>query len=209
MPDFTFEMEMGGVVAGIDEVGRGPLAGPVIAAAVVIPPQGFPDQAREALDDSKKLTARKREALEKIILETCHVGFGEVDVAEIDRVNILQATFIAMGKAFSALKIKVDGVLVDGNRKPLLPGIAADAVRCLIKGDGLSFSIAAASVVAKVRRDRIMTELALTYPGYGWEKNAGYGTALHLAGLAQLGVTPHHRMSFAPCRETRDRGSKE
>ncbi|MBC7906496.1 MAG: ribonuclease HII [Rhodospirillaceae bacterium] len=194
MPDMSLELSLGGVVAGIDEVGRGPLAGPVIAAAVIIDLATLPARLVEELDDSKKLSAKKREALSVLVLESCRIGFGEASVAEIDRMNILKATFLAMNRAVAALGIPLDHALVDGNQAPPLPC----PVRCVVGGDGLSLSIAAASVIAKVRRDRMMADLALQHPGYGWETNAGYGSAAHMEALRRLGPTPHHRTSFAP-----------
>lgn len=194
MPDLSLEQRLGGVIAGIDEVGRGPLAGPVIAAAVIIDPATLPARLTEELNDSKKLSAKKREMLAALVLESCVHGFGEASVAEIDRLNILKATFLAMQRAVAALGRPLDAALVDGNQVPPLDC----RVECVIGGDGLSLSIAAASVIAKVRRDRMMAELAAQYPGYGWEKNAGYGTAAHMEGLRKLGPTPHHRSSFAP-----------
>lgn len=194
MPDLSLEKSLTGVVAGIDEVGRGPLAGPVIAAAVIIDPATLPLQLTDELNDSKKLSAKKRDILATLVLESCAFGFGEASVAEIDRLNILKATFLAMNRAVTALGRTIDHALVDGNQVPPLPC----AVRCVVGGDGLSLSIAAASVIAKVRRDRLMAELASHFPGYGWEKNAGYGTAAHMEALRRLGSTPHHRTSFAP-----------
>lgn len=194
MPDLSLERGLAGLVAGIDEVGRGPLAGPVVAAAVIIDPATLPARLAEQLDDSKKLSAKKRETLAELVLESCVHGFGEASVAEIDRLNILKATFLAMRRALDALGRPVDHVLVDGNQTPPL-GVP---VTCVVGGDGLSLSIAAASVIAKVRRDRLMAELARQFPGYGWEKNAGYGTAAHMAALREKGPTPHHRTSFAP-----------
>lgn len=194
MPDLSHEAALGGIVAGIDEVGRGPLAGPVVAAAVIIDPATLPPRLVTELDDSKKLSARKRDLLAALVLEHCHVGFGEAGPDDIDRINILKATFLAMRRALAALGRPVDHALVDGNQPPPLEC----AVHCLVGGDGLSLSIAAASVVAKVRRDTMMAELAKLHPGYGWEKNAGYGTAQHLEALRRLGPTPHHRRSFAP-----------
>lgn len=194
MPDLSLEESLGGVVAGIDEVGRGPLAGPVIAAAVIIDPATLPVRLADELNDSKKLSAKKRETLAALVLESCTFGFGEASVAEIDRLNILKATFLAMSRAVAALGRPIDHALVDGNQVPPLPC----PVRCVVGGDGLSLSIAAASVIAKVRRDRLMAELAKEFPGYAWEKNAGYGTAAHMEGLRRLGPTPHHRVSFAP-----------
>lgn len=194
MPDLSLETSLGGVVAGLDEVGRGPLAGPVIAAAVIIDPSTLPARLAAELNDSKKLSARKRDVLAALVLESCAHGFGEASVAEIDSLNILKATFLAMRRAVAALGRPIDHALVDGNQVPPLDC----AVRCVVGGDGLSLSIAAASVIAKVRRDRLMADLAKQFPGYGWERNAGYGTAQHLDALRRLGPTPHHRTSFAP-----------
>ena len=194
MPDLSLELELGGIVAGIDEVGRGPLAGPVIAAAVILDPTKLPLRLLERLDDSKALSKRLREELAELIPHAATIGFGEASVEEIDRVNILQATMLAMGRAYAGLGRVADHALVDGNRPPKLPC----PLRCVVKGDSLSLSIAAASVVAKVRRDAVMAQLADAFPGYGWERNAGYGTAEHLLALKQLGPTPHHRRSFAP-----------
>lgn len=194
-PDFSFEQAHPGIVCGIDEVGRGPLAGPVIAAAVVLP-RTLPAILADTLDDSKKLSAKKRDRLYDVILECAQVGLGRGEVEEIDRVNILQATFLAMGRAVAALREKtaIDHALVDGNQRPPLPC----PVQCIVKGDSRSLSIAAASVVAKVTRDRLMAALSQDFPGYGWDRNAGYGTAEHRAALGRLGLTPHHRRSFAP-----------
>ncbi|CAA7615786.1 ribonuclease HII, degrades RNA of DNA-RNA hybrids [Candidatus Terasakiella magnetica] len=194
MPDLALESELGGIVAGIDEVGRGPLAGPVVAAAVILDPARLPRTLLERLDDSKKLSKRLREELAELVPATATIGFGEASVEEIDSINILQATFLAMRRAYDALGRAADHALVDGNRPPRLPC----PIRCVIGGDGLSLSIAAASVVAKVRRDSLMADLARAHPGFGWERNAGYGTAEHLAALKHLGPTPHHRRSFAP-----------
>lgn len=193
MPDLHYETAAGGIVCGIDEVGRGPLAGPVVAAAVILP-SDLPEVLRDELNDSKALSARKRERLFPVILEHCRVGLGYGSVEEIDRVNILQATFLAMRRAYAELGQPVRMALVDGNRPPPLPC----PVQCIVKGDSLSLSIAAASVVAKVTRDRLMAELARDHPGYGWERNAGYGTEEHRLALRRLGLTPHHRRSFAP-----------
>lgn len=180
-------------VAGVDEAGRGPWAGPVVAAAVVFPDTGnIPD----GLDDSKKLTRRKREALFDVIMATAHVGIGEASVQEIDRDNILNASMLAMRRAIAALDARPDTALIDGKHVPELPCPA----HAVVGGDGLSPSIAAASIIAKVTRDRIMTELAEVHAGYGWERNFGYGTKEHLAALKAQGVTLHHRRSFAPVR---------
>ncbi|CCG41327.1 ribonuclease HII [Magnetospirillum molischianum] len=194
MPDFALEAALEGFVVGIDEVGRGPLAGPVIAAAVYLDPA----LRYDGLDDSKRLTAKRREALAARLEQTALIGLGRAEVEEIDRINILQATFLAMRRAFDALVLRaghpVDHALIDGPHCPKLPCLAHPVVG----GDGRSLSIAAASVVAKVHRDALMATLAAEFPGFGWERNAGYGTAAHLDGLNRLGPTPHHRRSFAP-----------
>lgn len=198
MPDLSFEAQAweNGYqhVAGIDEAGRGPLAGPVVAAAVIFRERDLPEDVTGSLDDSKRLNAAKREFLFDRVTEIADVGVGYSDVDEIDEINILWATMAAMGRALSALPIAADYALIDGNRIPDLD-CPAEAI---IKGDGRSFSIAAASVIAKVTRDRLMAELAVFHPGYGWEKNAGYGTAAHRNALEALGVTKHHRKTFAP-----------
>jgi len=192
MPDFRLETAAGGVVAGIDEAGRGPWAGPVVAAAVVLDRAALP----AGIDDSKALSARRRAELFDDVMASARVGVGEASVSEIDDLNILAATMLAMARATAALGEPPDHILVDGNRLPELPcpGTA------VVGGDRLSLSIAAASIIAKVTRDRLMASLAVDYPGYGWERSAGYGTAQHRDGLAKFGVTPHHRRSFAPIR---------
>ncbi|MFD2235326.1 ribonuclease HII [Phaeospirillum tilakii] len=194
MPDFSLETALGGCVIGLDEVGRGPLAGPVIAAAAWLDPA----RAYPGLDDSKRLTARRRQILAADLADTALVTLGRAEVEEIDRLNILQATFLAMRRACDALAARlgrpIDHALIDGPHAPALPCPAHPVVG----GDGRSLSIAAASIVAKVHRDALMADLARDFPGYGWERNAGYGTAAHLDALARLGVTPHHRRSFAP-----------
>ena len=197
MPDFEIEMCYPGCVCGIDEVGRGPLAGPVLAAAVILPRGAMTPKLVAAIDDSKKLSAVRREALstELLALPGICVGVGEASVVEIDKINILQATFLAMHRAVLALPELPDMALIDGNRLP--KGFPCKA-RAIVRGDATSVSIAAASIIAKVRRDAIMAELAFLHPEYGWAENAGYGTAAHLAALAQYGATPHHRRSFAP-----------
>ncbi len=190
-PTLQFETACGvPVVAGVDEVGRGPWAGPVVAAAVILDTARLPD----GLNDSKKLSRQKREQLDAAIRETSAVGLGVVEVADIDRLNILAAAMEAMRRAVADLPVAPGHALVDGNR---LPDLAMPAT-AVIKGDGLSASIAAASIVAKVHRDRLMATLAETFPAYGWERNAGYGTAEHQAALRDHGVTCHHRRSFAP-----------
>ncbi len=178
-------------VAGVDEVGRGPLAGPVTAAAVILNPNNIP----AGLNDSKKLSPRKRETLFDTILQSAQVGIGEASVEEIDEINILQASHLAMIRALENLPEQPDHVLIDGNRIPNNLTLSAEAV---VKGDAKSLSIAAASIVAKVTRDRLMVGLAQQHPGYGWETNAGYPSKNHLSALKELGITPHHRRSFKP-----------
>lgn len=198
MPDFSLEMQCAGRVAGIDEAGRGPWAGPVVAAAVLIDRTAVSAQDLAGLDDSKKLKASAREDMFARLhgLHGLMIGVGRAEVKEIDTLNILKATYLAMERAFAQLPKPIDAVLVDGNQAPGLPC----KVQTVVKGDSKSFSIAAASIVAKVIRDREMMKLADAFPGYGWETNMGYGTAAHQAGLARLGVTPHHRKSYAPVR---------
>ena len=195
MPDFALEMSCRGVVCGVDEAGRGPLAGPVVAAAVILDRRRLPRALRYGLDDSKKLTREEREEFASLLQRSgAAIGVGAASVMEIDRRNILQATLAAMGRAVAALGVLPQTALVDGNVPPPL----ACTVRTVIGGDGLSLSIAAASVIAKVTRDRLMHRLAERYDGYGWETNVGYGTAQHQAAIEALGLTPHHRRSFAP-----------
>lgn len=192
MPDWSFESLHDGAVAGVDEAGRGPLAGPVVAAAVILDIEHIPD----GLADSKKLSATKREVLFDHLMSCAHVGIGEASVEEIDSINILQATMLAMTRAVGALTQVPVHVLVDGNRLPRWDWAAS----AIVKGDDRCLSIAAASIIAKVHRDRIMTRLHSAHPDYGWDRNAGYGTPDHLNGLRQHGVTHHHRRSFAPVR---------
>lgn len=194
MADLHFEREVGGIVAGIDEVGRGPWAGPVVAAAVIFNPDKLPEDLANRIDDSKKLSAKRREEVARQLPSCAEIGIGAATPAEIGKLNILGATFRAMERAVRALPTTPHFALVDGNRLPDLPCPA----RTIVKGDSISLSIAAASIVAKVTRDRIMTRLSHRYPGYGWERNSGYGTAQHSKALEEIGVTPHHRKSFAP-----------
>jgi len=193
MPDFTEEdkVRVSAVrwVAGVDEVGRGPLAGPVTAAAVIFEPGRFP----KGLDDSKKLSANARDRLYDEIYAMANVSVAHATVAEIDDLNILYASHLAMVRAVSGLEQSPDHVLIDGN---MIPKDLTCPATALVKGDGRSLSIAAASIIAKVTRDRIMVDLAQQFPGYGWEKNAGYPTPAHKRALVALGVTPHHRRSF-------------
>ena len=177
------------IIAGVDEAGRGPLAGPVVAAAVILCDGGI-----DGLDDSKKLSAKRRAELEAHILNRCIVGIGMASVEEIDSINILQATFLAMTRAVDALPQMPGHVLVDGNRLPKWR-YRAEAI---IGGDALHPCISAASIIAKEHRDRIMVAADLDYPGYGWASNKGYGSAVHMAALREMGPTPLHRRSFAP-----------
>ncbi|MBV2148492.1 ribonuclease HII [Sphingobium sp. AS12] len=192
MPDFTHELRHHpGLVAGVDEAGRGPLAGPVVAAAVILRAEDCP----EGLNDSKKLSASRRAALEgEIKARAICWGLGVASVEEIDQINILWATMLAMTRAVEALGQDCQHVLVDGNRVPdwRWPATA------VIGGDALCLSIAAASILAKEARDRMMLEAAASHPHYGWESNKGYGSAQHLAALRTHGPTPLHRRSFAP-----------
>lgn len=179
-------------VAGVDEAGRGPWAGPVVAAAVILDPEALP----EGINDSKKLTYAKREEIHDIILARAEVGIGIIDVTVIDRDNILQATYAAMIQAVAALASAPLLALIDGNRAPRL----ACLTETIIEGDGKCLSIAAASIIAKVTRDRLMIDLDRQCPGYGFAKHKGYGTADHQEALARLGPSAHHRRSFEPIR---------
>jgi len=177
-------------ICGIDEAGRGPLAGPVVAAAVILPPRGRP----KGLDDSKQLTAEAREELALKIRAIGIVGVGVASVAEIDEINILRASHLAMKRAFEALTQIPVAAIVDGNMAPDLPC----PIECVIDGDVIVPIVSAASIIAKVERDRMMTELCAQYPGYGFSKHKGYGTPEHQEALARLGPSPIHRMSFKP-----------
>lgn len=194
LPDFSLEQALlargARRVAGIDEVGRGPLAGPVVAAAVILNPEAIPN----GLNDSKRLTPDRRMVLHDRLLSCAMIGVGQASVEEIDEINILRASHLAMVRALEGLG-EVCHALVDGNMIPAGFTCPADAV---VKGDAKCLSIAAASIVAKCVRDRIMVDLAQQHPGYGWETNAGYATPLHQEALRNLGATPHHRRSFAP-----------
>jgi ribonuclease HII len=203
MPDFTLELAAGGTVAGVDEAGRGPWAGPVVAAAAILDPARLPPGLADLIDDSKKLAPAQRVAVLAQLRPVARFGIGAASVEEIDRVNILQATFLAMARAVAALGVVPDLVLVDGNRLPRLPCPAQP----VIGGDGLCLSIAAASIAAKVTRDALMARLARRYPGFGWERNAGYGTGEHASAIQALGVTRHHRRSFAPIAKALSRNS--
>jgi ribonuclease HII len=192
-PDFTFEaaaIAQGLVPCGVDEAGRGPWAGPVVAAAVILDPNNIP----AGLNDSKKLNEAKRGALFAPIMAAASVGIGIVDAATIDEINILQATYKAMSEAIASLNDRSSLALIDGNRAPPL----SIRTQTIIGGDSKSLSIAAASIIAKVTRDRIMHGLDDLFPGYGFGKHKGYGTAAHMAALQQLGPCAEHRKSFAP-----------
>jgi len=194
-PDYSLELAAQAQgytrIAGVDEVGRGPLAGPVTAAAVVLDPARIP----EGLNDSKRLTAKRREALFDVIMDVAEVCIAHASVDEIDSLNILRASHLAMERAVAGLRVPPDMALIDGNLIPRNLSVPAQAV---IKGDALSLSISAASIMAKIARDRIMWDFAQQFPGYGWETNAGYPSKSHKAALQNLGVTPHHRRSFKP-----------
>jgi ribonuclease HII len=191
-PTLELELSLKCVVAGVDEAGRGAWAGPVVAAAVILDPARVPP----GLNDSKQLSRKVREDLYDQIMTTAKVGIGQASPAEIDAHNILAATFLAMGRAVAALASPPAHLLVDGNQRPNIPL----PMTCVVKGDSRSLSIAAASIIAKVFRDRHMAELHQTAPDYGWAQNAGYGTADHQRALRLVGVTPNHRKSFAPIR---------
>ena len=195
-PTYLFECLGPAPVAGVDEVGRGPMAGPVVAAAVILRPSTIPD----GLDDSKALTAAAREDLYVALSQGSDIGVGAASVAEIDQINILQGTFLAMRRAVARLSQVPRLVLVDGNQMPKLPC----PLQPVVKGDARCLSIAAASIVAKVVRDRMMARLAERYPAYGWEHNVGYCTSEHRSALERHGATAHHRRSFMPVRRVID-----
>ena len=180
------------LIAGVDEVGRGPLAGPVVAAAVIL------SRPLEGLADSKTLCPEERERLAGLLRAQARIGVGAASVAEIDRINILRASLLAMRRAVLRLGCLPDLALIDGNQAPDLPC----PVETIVDGDALVPAISAASIVAKVTRDRLMRRLAERYPGYGWETNVGYATTAHRAAIWQLGACCHHRRSFAPVQGT-------
>jgi len=199
MPDFSYEKQyQSDFVFGLDEAGRGPWCGPVVAACVCWPKKNIPSELATEINDSKKLSAKKREALfSKIMSSDAIVGIGQASAQEIDEINILQASFLAMKRSLDSVRQRgfiPSHALIDGNKLPNwdMP------MQAIIGGDGKSLSIAAASIVAKVTRDHLMTELSKTYPQYGWDKNAGYGTKIHIDALNQYGITPHHRRTYAP-----------
>ena len=189
-PLIDFDNKFDHPLAGVDEVGRGTLAGPVVAAAVILDYKNIPN----GIQDSKKISKKNRELISKDILETSIVSIGYSTSNEIDKINILKASLLAMKRAVEGLNKKPNIVLIDGN---YVPDININA-KPIVKGDNKSLSIAAASIVAKVYRDNLMTEYSKKYPGYLWEKNSGYGTKEHLEAIKKLGVTPIHRTSFKP-----------
>jgi ribonuclease HII len=189
-PSYKFDQDYETPIIGVDEVGRGPLAGPVISAAIILNKEKIP----EGINDSKKLSKKKREFINEELISQHSFAIGIASVEEIDKINILQASLLAMKRAVLNLNIKPQTILVDGNK---LPDLEYNMYP-IIKGDSKSISIAAASIIAKVYRDKLMQDLSLQYPGYYWEKNSGYGTKQHLLALDNLGVTPIHRKSFAP-----------
>lgn len=195
-----FDACFAGGVCGIDEVGRGPLAGPVIAACAFIPPEHVNHAVWREVNDSKKITAAKREYLFDLIAQRCIYSVAEASVEEIDTLNIHHATLLAMKRAYEGVKVQGKAefalALIDGKFAPKL----CCATQTVVKGDSTSLSIAAASILAKVTRDRLMARLHEAHPYYGWANNAGYGTPAHLAGITSHGITIHHRKSFAPCR---------
>lgn len=209
MPDFMIENEYNGIVCGIDEAGRGPWVGNVVAGAVVIMDKNLSSELLNNLNDSKKLSKTKREYLYTLLREAetkgqIKIGVGEASPQEIDKYNILQATFMAMRRATENLGIKADIALIDGNRLDKQFPIPSRAV---IKGDAKSYSISAASIIAKVWRDKELEKLAEKYPQYGFERNAGYGTKDHIEGIKKYGIIPEHRKSYKPIKEFLDQVS--
>jgi ribonuclease HII len=196
-PDFSFENGIEGPVCGLDEVGRGPLAGPVVAACVYIPKEKYELVFVNEIRDSKKLAPAKLEKLNALISEHFVCSVAEVSPEEIDTINILQASLLAMKNAFENMAVSPSHALVDGNRAPKFSCKSTP----VIKGDNRSVSIAAASIIAKVHRDRLMERLAAEHPHYGWERNVGYPTAEHLRAIEIHGITDHHRRSFGPVRD--------
>ena len=194
-PNFKIEQDLisngCSIIAGVDEVGRGPLAGPVTAAAVILDPLNIPDN----LNDSKVLSSKKREKLFEELKSSSIFAFAHVSPEEIDKLNILQASLLAMVNAVSNLKVKPNHILIDGNK---VPDRLVGRATAIVKGDRKVLSIAAASIIAKVTRDKLMHDLSLEFPVYGWAKNAGYPTKCHMNAIVKYGVTPHHRRSFKP-----------
>jgi ribonuclease HII len=202
VPDFLLEQKaaISGYrsVCGIDEAGRGPWAGPVVSAAVVIEYAKLSNELLSIIDDSKKLRRSKREFVCEAVKPLVAFGYGIASAQEIDKFNILNATMLSMRRAVSDLPVNIDLALVDGNKNPEIPGVLSE---CVVRGDSKSFSIAIASILAKVARDKIMLSLSSKYPGYGWSINSGYGTKKHIRALRALGITPEHRKTFKPIRK--------
>ena len=196
MPDFSLEQEHEGPVCGLDEVGRGPLAGPVVAACVYIPEDAYALPFIPGIKDSKKLSHKKLNELYLLITRHCQWAVAEKSPQEIDEVNILQAALAAMAESLGQIDMTFSHALVDGNKLPELPCPATPVV----KGDSKSTSIAAASIVAKVTRDRMMRKLHEAHPHYGWDTNVGYPSKAHLEGIDAHGITEHHRKSFGPVK---------
>lgn len=208
-PDFSFEDAAGAntglIVCGTDEVGRGPLSGPVVAAAAVLPTQLVADGVFNGLNDSKLMSAKARQEAFTLICSTCDFCIAEASVEEIDHINILHASMLAMKRAVEGLLSTIDIALVDGNRAPQLDC----KTQTIVKGDSRSLSIAAASILAKQHRDALMLKLHEHHPVYGWDRNKGYPTAEHRAALLVHGITPHHRRSFAPIRHIIEQAEKD
>jgi ribonuclease HII len=192
-PSLRFEKEAACVVCGVDEVGCAPLAGPVVAAAVILPVKGLPRKLTALINDSKIVPQPNREAADAPLPGYCVIGLGEASVEEIDALNIYHARMLAMKRAIASLSVMPELALIDGNAKPKE---LTCSVRTIVDGDAKCMSIAAASIVAKVHRDAYMRKLAETFPGYGWETNVGYPTRDHRSAITRLGITPHHRRTF-------------
>ena len=197
-PTLRLENEAGCVVCGVDEVGCAPFAGPVVAAALILPAKPLPRKLVALINDSKIVPAPKREAAAAALPNYCVISFGEASVEEIDTINIYHARMLAMRRAVAGLSVRPELALIDGNATPKDLGCSA---RTVVDGDAKCLSIAAASIIAKVFRDTYMRKLAEEFPGYGWETNVGYGTRDHRSAMIRLGLTPHHRRSFAPVRQ--------
>ena len=189
-PNFKIESQFAGKVVGVDEAGRGPLVGPVVAASIILP---SPEIVKD-LNDSKKLSKKKREGLFKELTENCNYGVGIATVLEIEELNILQATFLAMRRSLENIKSDYAAVIVDGNQDPYKK--TRNNITTVVKGDSKSLTIAAASIIAKVTRDHLMQELHEEFPEYNWIKNNGYGTKEHVAAINKYGCTKHHRKLF-------------
>ncbi len=197
MPDFAFEKSHDGSVCGLDEVGRAPLAGPVVAACVYIPVENRSHTLWAQVNDSKLLSAKKRKTFAGQIKQLSNWAIAEATIEEVDQINIVQASFLAMNRAYTKMNVPTTLALIDGN---LLPKSFPCQTQAIIKGDTKSVSIAAASIIAKTYRDALMSKLAEQHPYYGWERNSGYPSREHLNAIDAHGITPHHRKSFAPIK---------